>query len=112
LLLLSWLLFLYGKIVHYQSCRITPLSTSPALTCDCQKQAPEAGTTEKQHSTENSGFKPRPEEVFMAFALLSPEDRPSLLLPGRADKSFLIIAGHTGAVFQPPRGNVLFPLFI
>jgi hypothetical protein len=110
--MLSWLLFLYGKIVHYQSCRITPLSTLPALTCDCQKQAPEASTTDKQHNTENSVFKPRPEEVFMAFASLSPEDCPSLLLPGRTDSSYMIVAGYTGTIFQPPRGNVFFPLFI
>jgi len=98
--------------VNYQTCRITPLSASPAVACDCQKQAPEASTTDKQHSTENSVFKPRPEEAFMVFALLSSEGASSLLLPGRADKSYFTVAGHTGAIFQPPRGNVFFPLFI
>ncbi|MDO6431251.1 hypothetical protein Q4E93_11675 [Flavitalea sp. BT771] len=110
--LLSWLLLLYGRILQYQSCRITPLSTSPALACDCQKQVPEASTTNKQHSTENSVFKPRPEEIFMALASPSPDDAIGLLLPGSADKSYLVVAGHTGAIFQPPRGNVFFPLFI
>jgi len=98
--------------VNYQSCRITPLSATPVLACDCQKQAPEATTGEKQHSTENSIFKPRPEEVFMAIALLSSQDRPSLLLAGRTDKACMTVAGHAGAIFQPPRGNVFFPLFI
>jgi len=98
--------------LNYQLCQITPLSTTQQVTCDCQKQSPEATSGDKQHNTESSAYKFRPDEVFMAFTL-PPHDHPvSLLLTGRPHGISMIAAGCTVPIFQPPRGNVFLPLFI
>ena len=112
LFLSSWLLFQYSRILTYQRCQITPLSSTQAVTCDCQKQSPEATTGDKQHNADNSTYKFRPDEVFMAFTLPAPGHPLSLLLADRPDRASMIVAGCTAPVFQPPRGNVLLPLFI
>jgi hypothetical protein len=111
-MLLSWLLFQYSRILNYQSCRITPLSSTSAITCDCQKQSPEAATGDKQHNTENAAYKLRPEEVFLNITY-APQGHPVALLP--TDKTARVpmtAAGSPAGIFQPPRGNVFLPLFI
>ncbi|MBN9380047.1 MAG: hypothetical protein J0H74_04750 [Chitinophagaceae bacterium] len=112
MLLLSWLLFQYSRILNYQSCRITPLSSTPALACDCQKQPPEAAMGNNQHSTENAAFKSRPEDVFIGRYLSSLYQPICLLLPDKTDRVPMISAGNRTGIFQPPRGNVFLPLFI
>lgn len=112
MLLLSWLLFQYSRILNYQSCRITPLSSTPAMACDCQKQASEATTGDRQHNTENAAYKSRPEEVFLNITL-SAYGYPVTLLPtDKTDRIPLTAAGSPAGIFQPPRGNVFLPLFI
>jgi len=106
------LLFQYSRILNYQLCQITPLSPTLQVTCDCQKQSPEATSGDKQHNTESSAYKFRPDEVFMAFALPSSGEPVGLLLSGKLSGAFLIAAGCTTPIFQPPRGNVSLPLFI
>jgi len=112
LLLLSWILFQYSRILNYQSCRITPLSPTPALACDCQKQALDATSHDKQHSTDNAAFKSRPEEVFLNRTLPAPGHPVMLLLPDKTDQVPMTSAGNPAGIFQPPRGNVFLPLFI
>ncbi|MBN8852548.1 MAG: hypothetical protein BGO55_02220 [Sphingobacteriales bacterium 50-39] len=112
LLILSWLLFQYSRLLNYQRCPITLLSSIQQVACDCQKQSPEATSGDKQHNTESSAYKFRPDEVFMAFALPSPSDPVSLLLPGKFSGVSTIAAGSITPIFQPPRGNVFLPLFI
>jgi len=113
LLTVSWLLFQYSRISNYQSCRITPLSSLPAIACDCQKQTPEAITGDKQqHGTENAAFKSRPEDVFLGRPLFTPGHPTLLLLQDKIDRIPSIVAGCPAGIFQPPRGNVFPPLFI
>ncbi|HVU58396.1 MAG TPA: hypothetical protein VHD83_25220 [Puia sp.] len=90
--------------MNYQHCQITPLSTIQEVTCDCQKSSAEATTGDKQHNTENSAYKFRPDEVFMAFTLPSPGHPVGLLLSGRPHGTSMIAAGSTTSIFQPPRG--------
>lgn len=91
---------------------MTPLSSAQQVTCDCQKQSPEATSGDKQHNTEKSAYKFRPDEVFMAFAFPSSGEPVSVLLPGKLSGVSMIAAGCTTPIFQPPRGNVSLPLFI
>jgi hypothetical protein len=112
LLLLSLLLFQYSRILYYQSCRIIPLSATPAVACDCQKPSPEATTGDKPHSTENAIATSRLEDVFMAVTTAASGHLILLLLPDKTDRYTLLPAGYLAAIFQPPRGNVFLPLFI
>jgi len=105
-------LFQYSRIVYLRSCQLVPLSTEPALICDCQQSSPDLHAGDKQHNTESTFSKLRQEEVFMTFSLPAPGRPCRLLLPGRMDRSSGIIAGCVVPIFQPPRGNVSFPLFI
>ncbi|HVV04332.1 MAG TPA: hypothetical protein VHC96_08910 [Puia sp.] len=98
--------------MNYQLCQITPLSTTRQVTCDCQKQSPEAASGDKQHNTERSAYKFRPDEGFMTFTLPSHGHPVSLLLSGRPHGVSMIAAGCIPSVFQPPRGNAFFLLFI
>ena len=98
------MLFQYGRILNYQRCQVIPLSTTQAFACDCQKSSPEAAANDKQHNAENSAYKFRPDEVFMAFILPSPGHPVNLLLSGSPHGTPEIIAGCTGSIFQPPRG--------
>jgi len=98
--------------LNYQHCQITPLSTTQQVTCDCQKQSPEAASGDKQHTTESSAYKFRPDEVFMAFIFPVHSHPVSPLPSGRPHGAFMIAAGCIPTIFQPPRGNVFLPLFI
>jgi len=82
------------------------------VTCDCQKQAPEATTGDKQHSTGNAISKPRPDEVFITVSMAAPGHPALLLLPDKTGSAIMFPAGYLAAIFQPPRGNVFLPLFI
>jgi len=112
LLLLSWLLFQYSRILNYQSCRITPLSSTPALACDCQKQSSEATTGDKQHNTENAAYRSRPEEVFLNIIYAAQGHFVALLPTDKTDRVPMTAAGSPAGIFQPPRGNVFPSLFI
>jgi hypothetical protein len=112
LLIFSWLLFQYSRIVNYRSCRTVALSTTPQVICDCQKQAPEATAAEKQHTTENAGFRPRPEDAFITVSLPHPANAVGQFRQNGLNNTPVLLAGCQIAVFQPPRGNVSHPLFI
>jgi hypothetical protein len=109
---MSWLLFQYSRMANYQRCLINPLSSVQQVTCDCQKQSPEAATGDKPHSTENATYKFRPDEVFIDITPSLQFPPKSVLLSGATKEKSRLFAGCNSAIFQPPRGNVSYPLFI
>jgi hypothetical protein len=111
LLLFSWALFHYSRIVDYLQCPLALQSVSNGSStvtapCDCERQpvtTPSDNTGSS--STERSFSKPRPEEVFTGGSFPAPEGYYSVVrLTGPGLLFSSTPAGFTAAIFQPPRG--------
>ena len=112
LLLFSWTLFHYSRVVSYLQCPFAPtLSTTGVIApCDCWKYKPAATPLADINNDGSSGAsksfsRPALSDVFAKDNSFTPEGYFLIPVPTGA-RLFLPEppAGHTSPVFQPPRG--------
>jgi hypothetical protein len=106
LLLFTWTLFQYNRMQSYLQCPLdVPLSGTPIVRCDCERQVAGIAVDNPSSDTGKSVAKPRPDEVFTSGIPITPGGH--YLVPLLSGLNLLLSptpAGFTAPVFQPPRG--------
>jgi len=81
-----------------------PLTPTPAIKCDCERQPPEASADNGTPGAERSVSKQKPEEVFAGG--ISPALSPHLIDPASNADEFATEdtpKGYSAVLLEPPR---------